>query len=66
MQSPPNFGLGKCSHLRLYTGAYGYLPIFDKDSVGAAMAEYWFGKVEEDGSAFGFLINRAGVGGALW
>lgn len=29
------------------------------------MAEYWFGKADGCRSAFGFLINRAGVGGAL-
>ena len=29
------------------------------------MAEYWLGKADGCRSAFGFLINRAGVGGAL-
>lgn len=66
MQSPPNFPDWGDVPVRDYIQAHtGYPAIFDKDSVGAAMAEYWFGKAGGCGSAFGFLINRAGVGGAL-
>ena len=66
MQSPPNFPDWGNVPIRDYIQEHtGYPAIFDKDSVGAAMAEYWFGKVGGCGSAFGFLINRAGVGGAL-
>ena len=66
MQSPPNFpDWGEVPIRDIIEERTGYPAIFDKDSVGAAMAEYWFGKAGGCGSAFGFLINRAGVGGAL-
>ena len=66
MQSPPNFpDWGDVPIRDSIQEQTGYPAIFDKDSVGAAMAEYWFGKADGCRSAFGFLINRAGVGGAL-
>lgn len=66
MQSPPNFPDWGNVPIRDYIQEHtGYPAFFDKDSVGVVMAEYWFGKVADCNSVFGFLINRAGVGGAL-
>lgn len=66
MQSPPNFHGWNNINIREYIKEHtNYEVVFDKDAVGAVMAEYWFGQVSDCSHIFAVLINHAGVGGGV-
>ena len=66
MQNPPNFPGWDNVNIRDYVQERTSYPVvFDKDAIGAVMAEHWFGSVSDCSQIFAMLINKAGVGGGI-
>lgn len=66
MLSPPNFpGWEDVEITRMVREKTGIPTYFEKDAVGAGLAEAFFGKAAKAGSVFCLLANFVGIGGGF-
>ena len=66
MINPPNFiGWHDVPIRDIVQDALGISTFFEKDTQGAAIAEYWFGQAENVQSLFAMIVKEVGVGGGI-
>lgn len=66
MLNPPNFsGWNEVPIRDLVEEALKIPTYFEKDTQGAAIAEYWFGKAGNVKSLFAIIVKEVGIGGGI-
>lgn len=66
MINPPNFtGWGVIHIKEMIESKTGIITIFEKDTSGAALGEYWFGGLNHSRKLFFLGVNYTGIGGGM-